>query len=617
MILVVHLVLCVTASEALASSPWSFGIDLSYEKTDETPAGSQPAKTTKDLRQELQIRHNIALTLETKVESELRGKIEREYIKGSSSEPDTSLKEPYGRFQVQSRLYDFGMGYKKSENKTSSTLLQDEGFADLSLQPESLPEINVKYDFSREKKSVESEETDIRNISISSIYNIQDFLNIRLGYEGEKTDYLKDRWAEGKGRSDIREENYVGQVSLKHFLMNNKLRFDLDYKVEKESEKNELDPNSPGSNNPSSEWVYTGDRLIHTAITKFTYTITPDTTVSTYYEDEHTRNNKTQNNGNQGEQADIFRMDISQRMFSFVRLFGKYRSEKNKDENEDESINSYDAEIQADPRKWLNLLGKFEIESRDVDHFTDNAQDAEEDTRTIEGTWSADFPQFLDAQNAFDARLVKEKVKDTDSRREMQYRWRLHLTPISHLNLTPEYDFSEEDDYLELKDKTTREFKTVITYSLFISHQLKIDLSHSLSRKRISESQGSRNKQHNDDTKLDVRFTPFQNLIFSSQINRQDMRTIDNGDLTRDKVDTSYALNFDWRFDPFTWSGSFKYDDRDYAQESEGDTETMETRLVYRFRSYEITTNYKYTKTYSLDNNKEQRIGLQIRANFL
>lgn len=607
--------ICITAQKALASlSAWNFDIDLSYEKTDETQVG-KPRLTTHDFRQEYQIRHSNSLSKETKMEGELKARFERECNHGSSDRPDTTLNEPYAKFQLRSRLYDFGAGYKESEQKTSFKLLQNEGFVDFKLQPESLPELNIKYDFSGEAKSGDPE-TYLHHISLSSIYSLRDFFKLRFGYEGEVTDYRTNKRTGARGH-DIKEGNLFGQLTLKHFLLANKLRFDLDYKVEKEGEKNEQDPNT----NSSSKWTWANDRIIQTAITKLTYKLTSATTLSAYYENEHTDNKQTEEGKrNQGEQADIFRMDISQVVSSFIRVFGKYRSEENKDERESEVINSYDAEIQADPQKWLNLSGKVKIESRDVDHFTDNSQDRKEDTQTAEGSWRADLPQLLKARNTFDLKLVREKEQGQDSFQEEQYRWRLQLTPLANLDLTPEYTISHEENFREgnpllPRDKITREFKTVIAYGLLLSPRLKADLSHSLSRKWITEKPGSQqNEENNDDSKLDLRFTPTQNLTLSTQIMRQDKRTIDNGYLTRDEVDTSYAFNYDWRFDPFTWSSSFKYDDRKHKPESEGDTETAESKLTYKFRNYDFTTNYKYTKTYSLDNDKEHRIELQVRA---
>jgi len=627
LVVLVNLLFCITASGALASSPWNFGIDLTYEKTDTTQANENSKKSV-DLKQEYRLLHNASLSLDTKIATELRASVERENREErenqeGSTDSDTSINKPYANFQMKSRLYDFELGYQGSNEKTNSTLNTDEAFFDCKLQPEYLPELNVKYDFKGETKS-DNPDIYTHNISVGSLYNVQDFLRIRLDYEGEVTDYkdtgkpseTSDTQPSETSGGDIKKGNFLGQVTLKHFLLNNKLRFSLDYKAEQESEKDQ-------EQLYDDFWTKVNDQFIQTVNSQITYAITPSTTLSAQYENKHTQDkvDNIQDTTGGTEQKDNFRMDLSQRICSYMTVLGKYRSEKNKDENQDESADTYEAEINANPQRWLDLRGKVATESRNINGLEDDGLDNKEDTQTIEGTWGADFPQLLDTRNTFDVKLVREKKDGLDSSREKHYRWKLQLTPIINLSLTPEYDFTEEKEYLPFANTVTREFRTVAAYGLSFSSHLKVNLSHSLSRKRIEEEQfdmeNNMEKENNDDTKLDITFTPTQNLIFSSQIVRQDKskRIFQNGYLTtQDEVDTSYAINYDWRFDPFTWSSSFKYDDRK-GEDSGSDTEALESRLTYTMKkNYDFTMNYKYTKTYSVDNDKETRIGFHFRA---
>jgi hypothetical protein len=607
----------ITTSDALASSlgPWNLGIDLTYEKTtDTTQAPDTPDEKSVDVNQEYRLLHNASLSLDTKISTELRATVERD---NQEPEPDTSLYKPYADFQMKSRLYNFELGYQGSDEQTDITQNTDEGFFNFTAQPEYLPELDVKYDF---KSDVKSGDPKIyyHNISVNSLYNIQDFLRVRLDYEGQVTDYhaTPESLAGGTdNKGDIEEGDLLGQVTLKQFLLNNKLRFSLDYKAEKEDEKYQDLINDP------NHWTKGSDQFIQITNSQITYAITPGTTLNAQYENKHTRGQVDPQNTTSGtEQENDFRMDLSQKICSYMTALGKYRSEKNQDESQNESVGTYEAEIDADPQKWLNLRAKLTTEARNTDGLEDNTLDKKEDTRTIEGSWDADLSQFLNARNTFDVKLMKEKTDGLDSSRENDYRWRLQLTPIVNLTVTPEYDVSNEKVYgPELTSTTnnntlTRERRLEAAYALAFSPYLKANLSHSLSRKRMEGDEPA--KENNDDTKLDISFIPTQAITLSSQIIREDKRTFQNGDLTEDELDTSYALNYDWRFDPFTWSSSFKYDNRS-GETSEGDTETVESGLTYKLKqNYDFTTNYKYTKTYSDDNPKEIRISFELRAYF-
>ena len=615
MVVLINLLFFIACSGAWAASPWNLGIDLTYEKTDTTQAG-MPDEKSVDLKQEYRLLHNASLSLDTKIATELRASVERENREGTT-EPDTSTKKPYANFQIKSRLYDFELGYQGSSEKTSSTVDTDEAFFDCKLQPEYLPELNVKYDFKGETKTGEPK-IYTHDISMSSLYNVQDFLRVRLDYEGEINDYQSTQDSQTSG-GDIKKGNFLGQVTLKQFLLNNKVRFSLDYKVEQEKE-NDQDPNID-----LYHWTKVTDQLMQTTNGQITYTITSSTTLYAQYENRHTQNkvDASQNTtGGEAEQKDNFRMDLTQKICSYMMVLGKYRSEKNQYENQDESVDAYEAEIDANPQKWLDLRGKVTTESRDISGLEDESQDKKENTQTVEGTWGADFPRLLAARNTFDVKLIKEKENDLDSSQEKHYRWKLQLTPIVNFRLTPEYDFSDEKQYLTPSRIVTREFRTLAEYDLSISPHLKFGLSHSLSRKQIEEDQLDKkdqlDKENTDDTRLNITFIPTQSLTFTSQIIRQDTRTVQEGNLIKDEVDTSYAFNYDWRFDPFTWSSSYKYDNRNYSgadTDSGSDTESLESRLTYTMRkNYDFTTSYKYTKTYSVDHDKETRVYFQVRA---
>ncbi len=604
-VFLVYIIIFSLSSIARASSPWRFNFDLKYEneKTDDAQKDE-----TDELQHEYQVRYSAPISLETKLESELKAKIKKE----------SSLSEtkdwPYWTFRVKSRLYGFMLGYKETEEEkeTAEVTGTKNAYFDLKLQPEYLPSVNVKYDFERK---IDPNQPRNHKFSINSSYNIKNFFKIRLNYQGEKTDYKNQP-------TDIKEGDFLGQISLKHFIFHNKLRFDFDYKYEEEGEKEEKDPQviDPNSLDTDTYWERSHDESIRTAITKLTYKITPDTTLTTHYE----KKNEKEKVEGEDKEKNTFWLNVNQKICSYIKVAGKYKHEKNHDEGIEENQNDiYEAQVTANPSKWLDLRGRVKFESKDIDSLTDDKEDKKENNRTLEGTWKSNFPQFFKAINTFNIKFSKEKDNfidpnkgDDSLEREEHYKWKIRLTPIDNFNLAPEYNVSEEKSI-------THEFKTTMSYKLYCASRMKIGLSHTLGRKRVKEEEqalgvpGPKIKEYNDDTKFNIKFIPHQNLIFSTQIIREANKTITNGNVDQDEVNLSYAFNYDWRFNPFTWSSSFKYDDRDDDNKSGGgDTETFESKLTYKIKNYDVTANYKYTKTYSIPHDKKQRIGLQLRAHY-
>lgn len=69
---------------------------------------------------------------------------------------------------------------------------------------------------------------------------------------------------------------------------------------------------------------------------------------------------------------------------------------------------------------------------------------------------------------------------------------------------------------------------------------------------------------------------------------------------------------------PFTWSTSYKYDDK----KQQDDTETFESKILCDFTDYTIEVEYKFTQTFmspedNKDNvDKEDIVTLRLKATF-
>ena len=604
---------------SFASSPWSFNFDLKYENNKKTKAiqgdeennEEQQEEKTKELQHEYQIRYNNPISMDTKLNADLRAKFEKEVRDYSSSEGNsetTKIYEPQGTFRLKSRLYELKSGYKELDNSTSANTNQ--GYIDFKLQPEYLPEFSAKYDLKKEIDPNSPLEY-IHKFTLNSSYNIKNAFKIRLNYRGKITDYRKIKSTD-QADADTKEGNFLGQMTFKHYMFQKKIRFDLDYKLETEKEKEE-DPNN------GVYWIWTQDRLIQTTSSKVTYKMSSLTTFTTHYENKNIKNEVTDEDTGD-EKKDTFWIHLNQKIASNLKLLIKYKYENNDKEIEKSNRDTYETEITANLRKWLVLQGKVKYESEDSYNPDESDSDKKSDNQSVEGIWKAHFDELFDARNMFNLKFTKDKDEsDDDPSKETHFKWRLQLTPIPNLTLKPEYNVTTIKDNPHSKE-TRYEFKNVTSYKLSLADQLVINLSYTLNREREKREEGNNTtenrKESNDDVNLDIKFTPVKNLIFTTQIIWEKEKTEDI-----ENTDRSYAFNSDWRFEPFIWSNSFKYNDKGDDDDTGGDTETIETKLTYRIKkfhstSYTVTANYKYEKTYFEPGEKEQTIGLQLRANF-
>lgn len=594
-------------SNGYTGSLWTFDLDFKYEHSDKTQGDIKDK--IEESRQEFLANYQIPVSSETRLESEFFASLQHEDNEqiSETGRIDSQKKnlEHHETFRIKSHLYELRAGYKQFEEKQSLDSTDTTGFIDLHFQPDHLPEFNCKYDF---EKTIDpnSPEKIAHILSLNSDYNLGKYFKVRLQYQGDIDDYKNKKQVNGEGL-DSKKGNLMAQLTfIKYFLLHDKLRLGFDYKYEKQKEK-EIDPND------SESWLWQHDNYILTTISKITYSLSPDTIINTHYENKSLRDEFAED-----EQKNTVWVDMSQKIWSYTKLNGKYKYETNNKTSEDTQNDTYEIETLFNPREWLNLQGRYKLDTFKTDSINATAYDQNNKNRSVEGIWKAHFPNIFDAQNTFSAQYSKEEdiennndPNNLDFLKEMNYKWKIQLEPFHNFTLTPEYNLSKEEQVNlgELCKETINEEKVALSYKITFTERLKIDLSQTFGRKKTSNENIN---EKNDDTKLSIKYLPFPNIILTSQVIREDKKIFLNNHLDRDELDISYNFNFDCHLKPFLWSGSYKYDDLNH----QNDTETVESKLSYKFTAYEVSLNYRFSKIYSIDYDQEQRLGFQLSARY-
>jgi hypothetical protein len=197
------------------------------------------------------------------------------------------------------------------------------------------------------------------------------------------------------------------------------------------------------------------------------------------------------------------------------------------------------------------------------------------------------------------------------------------LSPIENLSLKPEYIRSvtnKKDTSDTTKDgpskDITNEYKLNFDYSFSLHDIWVVNLSHETSSKKVETRfkdpniQTKRREEKNNDSSLEVDFQPYEALFITSQITRRHYKI--TGDNPSISEEMSYSFKFDWSFNPFTWSTSYKYDDK----KQQNDTETFESKILYDFSDYTVEVEYKFTQTFRSPKDMEDIVTLRFKAVF-
>lgn len=576
-------------------------LDAKYTFKDTTQMGLRDKDHEYNPR--LSVKYSNQLTRWTNLSGEVQFNYKKEREKeissddGTRQEEVTSTKEPQIELRLKSLIYDFKSGFKETQNNNRPT--EQRAFGHLLIQPSELPEFQVDYDHDETKNQLKKDK-----ITLGAQYKPSKALRIKLDFKHEYTDYITI------STPDIDDINMNGEVKFNHTLSTRApTKVEISYKVETLYQE-ELETKS----------TVKQDELLQTLRGKLSYRPTQKTNISFEYENKTKADRRA--TGEDKSHQDM-QFDVRQDLTDWLEVRGWIRkeSEEEQDPNDEttytekRTVNGY---IRAVPKKWMQLNVKvINEESKEYD------PDEKIDKTTLEASLRSDFPNLLRSNQSVDFKSVNENKHKKPFSEEERFMWKWSLKPVKNLSLKPEYirsvtykkDTSDSDKEGPSKD-VTNEYKLNFGYSFSLHDIWSVDFSHETSKKEVEtrytnpNNPSSSRTENNYDTSLEVDFQPYESLFVTSQVTRRYYKII--GENPSKSEEMSYSFKFDWAFTPFTWSTSYKYDDK----EEQNDTETFESKILYNFSDYTLEVEYKFTQTFRSPKDMEDIITLRFKAVF-
>ncbi|MGA1795514.1 MAG: hypothetical protein ACMUIL_06610 [bacterium] len=570
-------------------------IDAKYTRTDSTgsPSGAGEDNLTHEYNPRLSVKYAHPLTEWTDLSGEVKFDYKKEDNRSIMNE-DTETREPQIELRLKSLIYDFKTGFKETWHQNKPT--ENRAFGHLLIQPSQLPELRLDYDHDETKDQFKRDK-----IAVGAIYKPSRVLRVKVD--------LKHEYTNNEERADVEDVNLSGEVKLNHtFSTSRPFKMEISYKAESLYQE-EKDTQSGVKQ----------DEFLQTLRSKLSYKPTHKTDMSLEYENKQ----KDDQEGFQDNTDQDIQFDLSQRMTDWLSISGRARKES-EEERRDTGVNTVDTDkltlqgqLRATPTEWFQFTFKVidealeEFEEQDPNRPLDKR-----DKRILEASLRSDFPHFLRSYQTLDFKTVDEDKQDTQFSEEERFMWKWDLNPLKNLSLKPEYIHSVTSTMDPNRDslpEVTDEYKMGLRYKLSIYDVWTVDFSHVMSRKHIEtrragSSFSASRKETNDDSTLDVDYQPFASLFVTSQITRKDYRI--EGQEPSEEM--SYSLKFDWSSAPYTWSTSYKYDDKEQAN----DTETFESKILFDFSDYTLEGEYKFTQTFVVPRDREKIITLRVKAVF-
>ena len=572
-------------------------LDTKYIRTYTRKPG-QESNLENEYNPRLSVKYTHPLTRWTDLSGEARFDYKKE---DKRPEEDTETREPQIELRLKSLIYDFKTGFKETWTQKAT---DNRAFGHLLIQPSELPELRVDYDHDERKDQSKKDK-----ITLGTIYKPSKTLRVKLDLKHEYTNNLPIG-----GNPDEEELDLTGEIKFNHTLSTRSpIKLDLSYKVESLYQE-QKDPVQ----------TVDEDKLLQTIRGKVSYRPTNKTDISMEYE------NKTKDDraGNQDNTEQDIQFDLSQKISDWLSATGRFKKESKEEQSEpttgsvsnfiDTDKTTLQAQIRAIPTDWFQLTLKVIDEAIEEIEETDPNGMLETENKTImEASLRSDFPNLLRSYQTLDFKTVDDDRTDATLglapySEEERFMWKWSIEPMDNLTLKPEYIRSVTQDIRDQERDTTLEYKFNLGYKLSVNDTWEVNFSHATSRKRTESESVDPNvsiiRERNDDSSLEIDFQPYDTLFITSQITRKDYRI--EGE--RPSEEMSYSLKYDWSLTPFTWSTSYKYDDKPQSN----DTETFESKIILDFSDYTLEGEYKFTQTFLAEKNKEDTVTLRFKAVF-
>ncbi|MGA1792067.1 MAG: hypothetical protein ACMUIM_11320 [bacterium] len=586
-------------------------LDAKYIRTNTTENNIRTLENEYNPR--LSVKYTHPLTRWTDLSGEARFDYKKEDIRapeGATPQEDTETREPQIELRLKSLIYDFKTGFKETWTRKQT---ENRAFGHLLIQPSELPELRVDYDHDERKDRDKKDK-----ITLGTIYKPSKSLRVKLDLKHEYTDNLPI--GGNPAAPDEEELDLTGEIKLNHALSTRSpIKLDLSYKVESLYQE-QKDPNQ----------TVDEDKLLQTIRGKVSYRPTNKTDISLEYENKK----KDDRAGNQDNTDQDIQFDLSQKVWDWLSATGRIKKETKEEQSEatTDSVSSFtdtdkttlQGQIRAIPTDWFQLTLKVIDETIEKIEETDpNSMLEKEDKTILEASLRSDFPNLLRSYQTLDFKTVDEDKSEATLElspysKEERFMWKWSIEPIDNLTLKPEYIRSLTQNLKEdPKRDTTREYKFNLEYKLSVNDTWTVNFSHATSRKRITtdytdpNSTDSSPTERNDDSSLEIDFQPYDTLFITSQITRKDYQIKGGGENSKSE-EMSYSLKYDWSLTPFTWSTSYKYDNK----LNDNDTETFESKIILDFSDYTVEGEYKFTQTFLPGKDKEDIVTLRFKAVF-
>ncbi len=585
-------------------------LDSKYVRTDFIERDNK--SLTHEYNPRLLLQYSYPITEWTDLSAEGRFNYKKEDKK---PEEDTETKEPQIELRLKSSIYDVKTGYKETwtRNQTENRI-----FGHILIQPLILPELRVNYDHDETKNQDKKDKLTIR-----SIYKLTNSLKIKFDFKHEYRTYDEPDPNSKNISPDNEFLNIGGEIEFKRSLTSRRsVNVEVSYKFESLYEE-EKDSNQ----------TVDKDELAHILRGKLSYSPNNKTNVSLEYEskikDDHLK-------GNDNSDQEL-QLNLSQKFSDWLITTGRIRKEDKQEYSNTETDELKDSEklvvlgeVKATLSDWLQPTLKAiyeETEQSDLKSIPEKG-----DKTIIEGSLKSDFPSLLRSYQIIDFNRTHEDKEESPFSEDERLVWRWSMNPVHNLILKPEYTYSKTKNIREEERDITNEYKFTVDYLFNLNDYLNLNFSHKTSTKRIKRSykqldqelindpnstseeivQGrirrEIDKEINNDSSLEIDFNPIQSLFITSRIDRKEYRI--EREIPSEEM--AYSINFEWTFTPFTWSTSYKYNDKQQAN----DTETFESKLIYDNSDYMIEGEYKFTQTFMKEKKKEDVVTLHFKLVF-
>ncbi|MBN2373384.1 hypothetical protein JXL19_06340 [bacterium] len=584
------------------SASVSTTLDAKYARTNTVKPGEKTIANEYNPRLTFQYSHPLTIYTDLSAEGKFDYKKEdRRYVYNTQANEleDTETREPQIELRLKSLIYDFKAGFKEVWNQNQT---ENRAFGQFLIQPSKLPELRINYDHDEKQDQYEKDK-----IALRTTYKPSRPFLVKLDFKHEYTKY--EAIENQTSNPDIESFDLNGEVTFNHVLSTRRpVKLDASYKIESIYEEKKDAPEPPNR-----------DELLQTIRGKFTYKPTESTDMSMEYENK----TKDDNQGGNDNSDQEFQFNISQKIWDWLSAAGKIRKETKEERDEaaglvagvkDTEKLTLQGQVRAVPTDWFQLTLKA-IDERIDERFelTDpNDIPERKDKAILEGSLRSDFPNLLNFYQTLDYKTVNENKQESPYTEEERFSLKWSLNPINKLTLKPEYSRSITRNIKEDKRENTNEYNFSVDYDLDLNDYLKLSISHKTGRKDIKsylhDADSSTRRETNDDSSLDVDFQPYDTLFITSQVTRKDSRI--EGE--RPSEEMSYSLKFDWTVTPFTWSTSYKYNDKTQTN----DTETFESKLIFSFSDYTVEGEYKFTQTFMPEKDMEDIITIRFKAVF-